>query len=1087
MVDLPDFTPETAVAEAPKQRISGGEIARGGEALAQGASELGEGLENLAEPIARQAGEEAAQNVAITRNPDGSLNVATPRTSFIMGKAGDAYQEAVTQGTLSRLHTQIDSDLSDLARNNRDPRQFQTASASYLQRLNESDNPIDMHAAEYGVGVASQLHSGLLDQKAREDVGTSKDAMQARQKYIEGQMEGLAAQGGIGTDAFNQYAAERAGILNSLVANPLYNYNAEMKKVDDDTFHDELIENRVIGAARAQYSKDQNVAAAVQYIHDQLAPLNLPAEKLSQLEGEATQHLTLLHSANEQAKSELGDAADAFKQLTDATGAVDTARATNLVRQLDAQKMYSKEGEVLGSQSYAKIKSATDWNTPAGSIRSLNDARALVEEKAGAGGFDSAAARTLGFEGSELVTDSNGSAVKYGVNQADHPGINVANLTESQAKGIYKPYWDAIGGDKLSAPLARVAFDTAIMSGPAKANELIKQSGGDPTKFMDLREQFLNGLAQNNPVKYGKYVESWDNRNTELRSDIEKAGEMQPAMAALYTKVQGHLNDVAKAAFANMNEAYSKGQQPTPQEQSDMKGLAGYITDPDLSRQVIEKMAEARGLASYDALPQSQKDDIRDTWSIAAQEGGASSIARKVLGMAQTQADHVANLQKNDPAGAADLALANAPKGTVPQGPTNLDPRDPAQVQQVMNVTRAKIGMANIKDPTAALSPALFSQWQRQLITRMMPAMNGQQAQGLLGALATARPDELTYELSQKEGLKDSIIGFTKSGDPAKINAAYGFMQHLQETNPAAFEASFVKDDEETGKALIKWETASQFLSGDALAKLMIGGGNAEDVAAQKEIYNRTMEKTKKEGGISDVSFADIAGAFKGGLLSGTPDLVTDKSGAAQQVVVNEWKALYADYMSDGGDAAGAAKWANSRLALKWSVSGVNNGNLMAWAPDKEDSSGNGQYFKKVGGSFDWIKGQLDDYMVHASGMYLSTDQSDASPAEYMDNFQGRPRSLVSDKITRDQVANGKPPSYMVVMVGDKGRPEPVMNPEDGTVLRFRPDEKRALAEDAAGRAAANAPVVAGRQAVSAQLKHVLPAAQAQAITQGGG
>jgi lysozyme family protein len=139
------------------------------------------------------------------------------------------------------------------------------------------------------------------------------------------------------------------------------------------------------------------------------------------------------------------------------------------------------------------------------------------------GGFDHAVGFTFSQEGGYNAKDANGAAVNMGINQEYNPGVDVKNLTKDQAKQIYKNnYWDAIGGDQLAQQnpaLATVAFDTAVIAGPGKAKQMIAQSGGDPAKFMDLREKFLAGLVKSNPEKYGRYQKAWDNRNAALRAD----------------------------------------------------------------------------------------------------------------------------------------------------------------------------------------------------------------------------------------------------------------------------------------------------------------------------------------------------------------------------------------------------------------------------------------------------------------------------------------------------------------------------------------------------------------------------------------
>lgn len=145
--------------------------------------------------------------------------------------------------------------------------------------------------------------------------------------------------------------------------------------------------------------------------------------------------------------------------------------------------------------------------------------------------FNTSVERTLGFEGGLLPADTNGTPTNFGINQAANPDIDVKNITQDDARKIYKErYWNAIGGDELAAKdpkLAHVAFDTAVIAGPGRAKKILEASGGDPMKFMALRSDFLKGLVTANPEKYGPFAKSWANRDAGLVADI--SGDILPS------------------------------------------------------------------------------------------------------------------------------------------------------------------------------------------------------------------------------------------------------------------------------------------------------------------------------------------------------------------------------------------------------------------------------------------------------------------------------------------------------------------------------------------------------------------------------
>jgi len=182
----------------------------------------------------------------------------------------------------------------------------------------------------------------------------------------------------------------------------------------------------------------------------------------------------------------------------------------------DAIKLYEKTGKHLGK-----------FDTPENATAYAKNLHKYQEEfygagKAGAaaGGFSTAVAFTLKAEGGFNPKDSNNAPSNFGINQKANPDVDVKNLTREKAAEIYKSrYWDKIGGDELAAKnpaLATIAFDTAVMSGVDKAKELLSKADGDPTKLLELRNQFLASLVQKNPEKYGKYEKAWNNRNAEL-------------------------------------------------------------------------------------------------------------------------------------------------------------------------------------------------------------------------------------------------------------------------------------------------------------------------------------------------------------------------------------------------------------------------------------------------------------------------------------------------------------------------------------------------------------------------------------------
>lgn len=131
---------------------------------------------------------------------------------------------------------------------------------------------------------------------------------------------------------------------------------------------------------------------------------------------------------------------------------------------------------------------------------------------------------TTHWEGSAYVVDSNGYGVKYGINAQYNPGVDVKNLTKAGAAKIFKKnYYEKSGADKLPPALAAVHVDTFYLN-EKQAGKILKESGGDVDRYIELRRAFLNGLAAKNPAKYGKYQKGWENRTKALGEYATRLG-----------------------------------------------------------------------------------------------------------------------------------------------------------------------------------------------------------------------------------------------------------------------------------------------------------------------------------------------------------------------------------------------------------------------------------------------------------------------------------------------------------------------------------------------------------------------------------
>ncbi len=90
--------------------------------------------------------------------------------------------------------------------------------------------------------------------------------------------------------------------------------------------------------------------------------------------------------------------------------------------------------------------------------------------------FDQAIKFVLRWEGGYSNDPRDpGGETKFGISKRAHPSLNIANLTEDEAKVIYKvDYWNKAGCSQIAYPLDIVVFDTAVNQGVGRALEFLR-------------------------------------------------------------------------------------------------------------------------------------------------------------------------------------------------------------------------------------------------------------------------------------------------------------------------------------------------------------------------------------------------------------------------------------------------------------------------------------------------------------------------------------------------------------------------------------------------------------------------------------
>jgi hypothetical protein len=129
-------------------------------------------------------------------------------------------------------------------------------------------------------------------------------------------------------------------------------------------------------------------------------------------------------------------------------------------------------------------------------------------------------------EGGYVANDNGHGPTNYGINGLANglPADQVKNLTPQQADQIYKTkYFSGANGgvdiSKLPTSAAVAVGDTAANMGQAKAKALWEQSGGDLSKFLDLRQKAYDSI----PGDQATHA-VWNKRMDSIREFVNQHG-----------------------------------------------------------------------------------------------------------------------------------------------------------------------------------------------------------------------------------------------------------------------------------------------------------------------------------------------------------------------------------------------------------------------------------------------------------------------------------------------------------------------------------------------------------------------------------
>jgi hypothetical protein len=157
------------------------------------------------------------------------------------------------------------------------------------------------------------------------------------------------------------------------------------------------------------------------------------------------------------------------------------------------------------------------------------------------------------------------------------------------------------------------------------------------------------------------------------------------------------------------------------------------------------------------------------------------------------------------------------------------------------------------------------------------------------------------------------------------------------------------------------------------------------------------------------------------------------------------------------GSAADSDKFAQENIAQKWGTSDANNSRVMAYPPER--------YYPQVGGSTDYVRTQLNDFVRNRAGaqgvelpapaqafmpglgLVQTSPVAETAEQQRALNIASGAHALVPDAQTQAEIANRQLPGYQVVVSDTSGQFHLLMDGDRPARFHGDPTQPQATAE----------------------------------------
>lgn len=1077
MVELPTGRPRLITTEAPRQGVSARDMQAMNAPIAAGLRKLGEGLEDVAVPLAEKQGKEDAAR-AIQLDENGNVQIATPANSFILGRAGNAYQTAKETELLVAGRTQVDKDLLDIRqRHLSDPEAYAKEASTYLNsRRNANVAGIGQQTFDYGLRIMQQHHGNMIDQKAANDFKQTGAVFSGRMAQLQGQEDSLLMQGVSSGAEWDRIQGEKAEIRNEMQRNPRFNYDQRLRALDEGADQQRRAGLAIAYEGRNRIRAGDPPDVVVRDIEERLSKMGFGQEQLQKFVGIARQNVQGMSAARAANRQQAEADADLAIASLKGGDTIDDGKASDIIQRLAANGGERKAADFIAQRRlHEEI-----WPI-------LQNPDASAEERAYAMGELKTLRETgVTVPGARTARSGPGMPALRQELSANEVGLLNA-IAGPESRGLYNIRYTGAGGITFNGYQDHPRLRERIPSG-ANAGKTSDAAG---------RYQFLSSTWDSLPAEAkgdGSFTPANQDRaalwlakrdyrrNTgrDLMADIDANGMTPQILQALSGTWEGFQSAAGRqkaiAAFNGSSQtaqypvrdtvikevqrtydgnlepvvgrlikSYESGNPPTQQDLDDFRQMYPLSSKSDEKGNLAKLFRLDEEYLTKNGLPVGEGLTVFSTrLNEAEKRGELDPQGVMVARVAREAREEQDKLRADDPLELGRRTAVRANMQDVYGRRGTIDWTNPDAMIGELWLRRHQADWTRNIDPLVGQMP-LYAD-DRKSLAQTLPALDGNQARAVLATLGNTFSREQMNALMGDKAVRDAVIGLTRNPDPAKMKAGFDLMAQQLAENSLEFRSTF---GEAAEKSIYQYQVLASSMTPQQIAERLTKAKSPRDADTRKRWEadaNSAMEKLTSAQIFKEVS-REQSGFFKywAGMGLSKPMSERELAGMGYDYA-QAYKAHYGEY----GDEDAAKAYATDRVKQNWGESAA-TGRLMRNPPDKA--------VPKVNGSHEWMRAQLQGDLMKALGvdpMRIQMDQSGAPPtglqpkeqkafAVSQGNFE-----LVADSKTEADIANKRPPSYIVVVKNPNGLPEPLAI-EPGKAVRWIPDHKRAMHDARSG------------------------------------